>query len=326
MKNLSKNTKSRLIILVNLVLLLVLLTVSVYAWFAVNVDNNVKMYEIEVHSDNPLQLSFTGEEGTWSDSLDLSDLTRADGSNVLSTMKFIEVTGDGSNFLIPTLTQHDNYALPDITSDWKSATANQDYLSFTVHMRSKDPLNIYVSSESFAEPVATVITGANCENKSSAGDFSKDCIVGAVRVAAFDSAGTRKFVWIPRPDIHLKNDMGSTTYEMQTGLTAGTDATGNQFAWNNSFIHYYYDSTYKTTSNNTPNNLTPLTTLPDTTSAEPTETLIATLSGTPDSNGFYTGSATFTVWVEGCDTEGRRALANGKFNLALMLDSYAVSQ
>ncbi len=323
MKQMNKKTKSKLIMLINLVLIAALMVVAVYAWFAVNVDNNVKMYEIEVHSDNPLQLSFDGEN--WSDSLDLSDLTREDGTNVLSTMKFIEVTGNGSNFLIPTLTQYENYALPDTSSTWKDAVANQDYLSFTVHMRSKDPLNIYVSSESFAEPSSTVFTGPDSENKSSAGDFSKDCIVGAVRVAAFDSAGTRKFVWIPRPDIHLKNDMGSTTFEMETGLTSAPTSNQNSFKWNNSFAHSYY------IINGTTKMLTTmssglLTELPDTTSSEPAQTLVATLSGTPDSNGYYTGSATFTVWVEGCDTEARRALANGKFNLALMLDSYMVSE
>ena len=86
MKQINKNTKSKLVIIINLVLISVLLVTSVYAWFAINVDNNVKMYDIEVHSDNPLELSFTGEDGTWSSSLDLSQLQRADGTNVLSTI------------------------------------------------------------------------------------------------------------------------------------------------------------------------------------------------------------------------------------------------
>ena len=129
MKQINRNTKSKLIIIINLVLISVLLVTSVYAWFAINVDNNVKMYDIEVHSDNPLELSFTGKDGTWSSSLDLSQLQRADGTNVLSTMKFIEVTGDGSTFKIPTLIQYEGYALPDTATVWKDATPNQDYLT-----------------------------------------------------------------------------------------------------------------------------------------------------------------------------------------------------
>lgn len=330
MKQINRNTKSKLIIIINLVLISVLLVTSVYAWFAINVDNNVKMYDIEVHSDNPLELSFTGEDGTWSSSLDLSQLQRADGTNVLSTMKFIEVTGDGSTFKIPTLIQYDGYALPDTTTAtvWKDAVANQDYLSFTVHMRSKDPLNIYVSSSSYAEPASDVITGDTCGNKSTAGAFSKDCIVGAVRVSAFTGATAEssnlKFVWIPRPDLHLKNNPGETTFEMETGLTTGSEVTQNTFKWNNSFVHSFYTvvDNRKLLSNLSG----ALTELPDSETSPSDKTLVATLSGTTDANGYYTGTATFNVWIEGCDTEARRALANGKFNLAIALDSYSIAQ
>ena len=332
MKQINRNTKSKLIIIINLVLISVLLVTSVYAWFAINVDNNVKMYDIEVHSDNPLELSFTGKDGTWSSSLDLSQLQRADGTNVLSTMKFIEVTGDGSTFKIPTLIQYEGYALPDTATVWKDATPNQDYLSFTVHMRSKDPLNIYVSSSSYAEPASDVITGDTCGNKSTAGAFSKDCIVGAVRVSAFTGATAEssnlKFVWIPRPDLHLKNNPGETTFEMQTDQTAGSNpATENTFEWNDSFVHTYYavSGNTKTLSSLTGDD-TALTQLPDSETSTSDKTLVATLSGTPDANGYYTGTATFNVWIEGCDTEARRALANGKFNLAIMLDSYSLIQ
>lgn len=334
MKQINKNTKSKLIIIINLVLISVLLVTSVYAWFAINVDNNVKMYDIEVHSDNPLELSFTGKDGTWSSSLDLSQLQRADGTNVLSTMKFIEVTGDGSTFKIPTLIQYDGYALPDTATAtvWKDAVANQDYLSFTVHMRSKDPLNIYVSSSSYAEPASDVITGDTCGNKSTAGAFSKDCIVGAVRVSAFTGATAEssnlKFVWIPRPDLHLENNPGEATFTMETGQTAGSNpATDKSFKWNDSFVHTYYtvSGNTKTLSSLQDDNAA-LTQLPDSETSTSDKTLVATLSGTTDANGYYTGTATFNVWIEGCDTEARRALANGKFNLAIALDSYSITQ
>ena len=333
MKQINKNTKSKLVIIINLVLISVLLVTSVYAWFAINVDNNVKMYDIEVHSDNPLELSFTGEDGTWSSSLDLSQLQRADGTNVLSTMKFIEVTGDGSIFKIPTLIQYDGYALPDTAAAtvWKDATPNQDYLSFTVHMRSKDPLNIYVSSTSFAEPASDVITGDTCGNKSTAGAFSKDCIVGAVRVSAFTGATAEssnlKFVWIPRPDLHLKNNPGEATFEMETDLTTGSGTPSGAFEWNDSFVHTYYtvSGNTKTLSSLQDENAA-LTQLPDSETSPSDKTLVATLSGTTDANGYYTGTATFNVWIEGCDTEARRALANGKFNLAIALDSYSIAE
>ena len=66
--------------------------------------------------------------------------------------------------------------------------------------------------------------------------------------------------------------------------------------------------------------------MPNTESAKPadTRTLLGTLDGTKNADGYYEDTVTFRVWIEGCDTEARRALVNGKFNLTIMLDSFAI--
>lgn len=328
MKNIKAKSSKKPIIIVNLVLITVLMVVAVYAWFAVNADNHVKMYDIEVHSDNPLQLSFDGT--TWSEGLNLNDFA-INGKKVLENMKFIEVTGDGSKFNIPTLIQHDNYALPDTSTSsvWKVAAANEDYLDFTVHMRSQDPLDVYFSSASFAEPSSSVVIGADCGNKSSYGDFSKDCIVGALRVAAYKDTD-RKFIWITNPEYHLDNVKGSSSYAMEVDKTASTVSATN-FTWNNPYTHFYYEvsgttKTAKSLSSTLANSQVFAGNLPNTESAKPadTRTLLGTLDGTKNADGYYEDTVTFRVWIEGCDTEARRALVNGKFNLTIMLDSFAI--
>lgn len=331
MKQINRKTKTKMIIVVNLFLIFALMTVSVYAWFASQVDNRVDAYDIQVESDNALELSF--DEEMWSGSLNLADLKNADGESVLDTMKFVEVTGNGSAFNIPQLTQKTNYALVNTAVKWDPAVPNQDYLEFTVYMRSKDKLSVYLSSDSKASPASSVVKGADCGNPSSyasgANTFSKDCIVGALRVS-YNNTANSKFIWITNPEFHLNNTIGSSDYTMDTnaGSTtyangSSTHAEGSNFYWNNPKTHYYYNSSRALTTYTSGNTLSAL---PDTVSTAPavTTTKLAELTGTVDANGYYYGETTFRIWIEGCDTEARRALVDGKFNLSMVLDSFPI--
>lgn len=315
----------KLVIIINLFLITALMTVSVYAWFASMVENRVDVYEITVESDNALELSFDGE--SWGGSLNLANYKDSNGDSVMEKIKFVEVDGDGTNFRIPQLTQKTNYAEVNTSADWSTAYANQDYLEFTVLMRSKDKMNVYLSSESVAKAVSSVLTGEGCGNPSTystgANSFSKDCIVGALRVSYENAAGTN-YIWITNPEFHLNNKVGSPDYSMDAEATFGkysdgTGAEGNDFYWNDPYKHYYYINQTKTTFANT------LYELPESVNSKPGDsTLVGNLTTTQDSNGYYTDSVTFKVWVEGCDTEARRALVDGIFNLSLVFDTFGV--
>lgn len=317
MKNSNSNSKSKYIIIVNLFLIAILMVVGVYAWFAVSADNRVDAYDVQVYSDSNLELSF--DQNTWSESLNLKDFEE------YTNVKFVEVTGDGQSFKIPQLSQNGNYATVNTSSSsrWENAVANKDYLEFKVYMRSKDKLNVYLGSESKASPASKVITGANCGNKSSYGDFSKDCIVGALRVAA-KNENNFKFLWITNPKLHLTNTVGSDTYEVDENSTSGkyTNGSGNKnanYQWNDSYTHKYYNA-----SKSLQTLASPVTELADTTgSTEPQSTYqIANLT-TKGADDYYTSYATFVVWIEGCDTEARRALVGGKFNISLSIDAFS---
>ncbi len=330
MKQIKTTSKSKYMIALNLFLILTLMTASVYAWFASQVDNRVDAYEITVESDDSLELSFDGV--TWGGSLNLADY-QVNGASVMNSLKMVEVTSDGVNFQIPQLTQKTNYAEVNKNAEWSVARENQDYLDFTVYMRSKDKLDVYLSSDSKAEPVTPVdkLTGANCGNPSTYASgskaFSKDCIVGALRVSylAEDGNSTRK-IWITNPNFHLENAKGDAEYSMKTNAIPGsyTDITDEPFEWNNPYTHYYYDAS---------KNLTPYTNsnvivaLPNTVTNVPTttNTKIAQLSDTTDANGYYTDEVNFRIWIEGCDTEARRALVGGQFSLSLVFDTFGIN-
>ena len=330
MKQINAKTKSKLIIIVNLFLICTLMTVTVYSWFAANTDNRVDAYEIQVDSKNALELSFDKE--TWSGSLDLRDY-EIDNKSVFDTLKLVEITGDGNSFRIPPLNQKDEYAEVNKSGQWNDVVVpNQDYLDFTVYMRSKEPLNVYLSSDSAATPLNSPdLTGVNCGNPSSYGKdknaFSRDCIVGALRVSFLNSAGDRK-IWITNPNFHLNNIQGSSKYSMDTEATAGKYSTGvenkdgSPFYWNDPFTHYYYNASHTVTGTQT----NVITQLDDTVNTVPTgaNTRVAVLNGTADANGYYTGEVTFRIWIEGCDTEARRALVDGSFSLSLVFDAFEI--
>lgn len=346
MKKTDVKLRSKSLVIVNLFLIFTLMTVSVYSWFTIQVDNNVDIYEMQVEADNALELSFkppTDPEATWSNSLNLSQLTNEDGQSVLDTMKFVEVTGNGSDFFIPELTQLPNYAQVNSNSvnAWTTPDPNNQYLEFTVYMRSKDPLNVFLSSDSFAAPAcgANNVIGESCGNPSTYASgnktFSKDCVVGALRVAfnrELDSDNDQKCVWITNPEYHLDNLVGSTEFEMKTdGLTTTySDGTGEEneaFIWNNPKVHYYYAANKATTVSQLDNVFLLLGSFTSEVKANPSasdKTYIAQLNGTTDENGYYYDDVNFTVWIEGCDTEARRVLVDGKFNLSLIFDTIGI--
>lgn len=322
MKNSNSNSKSKYIIIVNLFLIAILMVVGVYAWFAVSADNRVDAYDVQVNSDSNLELSF--DQNTWSERLNLKDCPE------YKNVKFVEVTGDGQSFRIPQLTQKDGYAVVNTSAQWKNATKNKDYLEFKVYMRSKDKLNVYLGSESKASPASKVITGANCGNQSSYGNFSKDCIVGALRVAA-KNKDTFKFLWIPNPKIHLTNTVGSDIYEVNENSTSGQypdgdGLSGGNYQWNDSYTHKYYDvdANNNKSLQTLPSSVT-VTELPSTTGSTVPDGKyqIANLTKENDTDEYYTSDATFVVWIEGCDTEARRALVGGKFNISLSIDAFS---
>lgn len=328
MKKATKKSNNKFIIAVNLFLIAILMVVAVYAWFASHADNRIDAYDIQVESDSSLELSFDGN--TWGGTLNLADY-EVGGANVLDSMKFVEVTGDGSTFSVPELIQNQNYADVNTTGTWTDAEANADYLQFPVYMRSKDKLDVYLGSESQALPASSIYTGINSGNPSTyaSGEntFSKDCIVGSLRVAVKDDSDTQKFIWITNPEFHLNNIVGSSNYTMTTNaadgdFTTGTGAVNGSFYWNDPYTHYYYNASHTLTTaadadviaGDLPDSITDI---PD------DQTKIASLTKSSDTDEYYTSQATVTVWIEGCDTESRRALVDGKFNLSLVLDAFS---
>lgn len=297
--------KKKKLIIANSVLMLLLIVGCVYAWFAVNYNNEVDSNNVTIVADSALELSVDGGK-TWKNALNLSTDTEW-----FSSVKFTDITGSGDgNFLRPNLTQYADHAEVDGWSD-TVLNPNFDYVRFTLKMRSAEPINVYLGDGSAVTPSAEALTSTSgtVVNQSaySTSDFkfSKDIVVGAVRVSAIDSDGSRLFTWIPKPEIYFPTD--ASNYTNYSDII--TNATGGD-----SYSHQYYADNSATATTTLEDNLVTSTITAN------TQQLLCTLDN-KDSNGFYTGQVDICIWLEGCDNEARRAFVGGKFSVDLKLTS-----
>ena len=112
---------------------------STYAWFTLNQTATVEQLDVNVTAGDGLYVSLTGDEGTFSDSIDPSSLLA--GKN----FKFIPVTtSDGESF---------------VDRKGEAVGAANDtggYVSFDVYLRSKSELPIYLSSASVTSATSSL--------------------------------------------------------------------------------------------------------------------------------------------------------------------------
>lgn len=307
----SKNKKK--LIIANSSLLLFMIIGVVFAWFASNYNNTIDSNDVTVIADGALELSLAPDTFGWSNSIQLSNY------EAFNNVKFTDITGSGDGkFSRPTLQQNINYASVATNATWtepKSCNFTDssvigDYVKFTLYMRSKDKLNVYLGADSSVEPVAgTNLKGAGTINKSpfstAEEPFSRDLVVGAVRVSACDTGtNNRLFTWIPRPDIYVDAATSAVTYNsIYTNVTNGP-----------SYNHQYYDST-------TLHNLNQLDSVVTKKITDTTKQSIASLAKKDDKATYYEGSVDFYIWLEGCDNEARRAFVDGQFKVNLNISA-----
>ena len=300
-----QTSKKKKLIVANSFLLLFLTVGCVFAWFATNYSNEIDSNQVEVVADNALELSLTGND--WKSNIDLA--TDPYSTEWFQSIKFTDITGKGDgNFLRPALTQGDNGATVNPDIEWSNPTYNKvdgDYVKFTLYMRSKDPIVVKLGDGSYVKPIDEYLRGSSVKNPSNGTGtamYSKDIVVGAVRVGVNNDAG-HMFTWIPRPDIHV-NTIGDIASEnILLNQTSG-----------DSFTHKYYNSSKTLTTLSSAKTLKG-----DITSSN--AQVLATLSGTTDDYGYYKDSVDFYIWLEGCDNEARRAFVGGKFKVYLNIVS-----
>ena len=165
-----------------------------------------------------------------------------------------------------------------------------------------------------------------------------------VDIKQTEYVSTPKLLWVPRPDIYLNNNpTGSankekdiTGWALNTNVGSGTTFNLVSDSQNNpsysTYIHQYYN-VFSVAQNETPAITTyagaVASTLDTTAPASENKVTFATtrdlvtLNHINDANnddvpddGMYYGKVRVRIWIEGTDSESRRALAGGKFNIS----------
>lgn len=312
-----RDTKS--LVMKNLIVMAVLIILAltgVISWFTNKTKATADGINVTCETPKGLKIAVVrhGEEAP-----DVNDDTQwSEGEITLTDDKYpflkeqsiIEITSDGTDFYKPKLTQENGKAKPDTSSEWDVADKDS-YLSIDVYMKTGEDHVVNLNSGTEISPISTTLTGEQSGNKSDDGDFSKDCIVGAVRLSTVNSTdSTIKNLWIPAPQIHYDSEEKKVTLGNISGDT---------------FEHKYW----KVAKNSDGKTGMPQGTAPVKYEGVITNTndnfklgkncKFAELTKKQPSDKYATGMTTVNIWVDGEDDEARFAMVGGNFKATIKL-------
>ena len=331
----ASNRKTGRMIAKNLIILLVLVAVtfvSMWAWFTSGTKADANGINVKCASSEGIEIAVVPHNQavsdvtslTYSDTIELRKSEEGEPASILDSLSLTEITSDGKTFYRPSLRQTDGIASPVISDSegnlvtWNEAVQQVHYLSFDLYVRSKASQTVRLESSSTFVPHSTYLTGPPATNKSTYGDYSRDCIVGAARFSVVDKSNARKLLWIPHPELKLETtdaEGGGHTFTMLTGLTSG-----------DSFSHQYYGVNSSKQPNRTP---TVVNESDDPTTGVTASTknssgdyvlgkdVVLTNLDDKKTDNYYYGCVTCNMWIEGEDPEAKLALVGGEFTMRL---------
>lgn len=325
-----------------LLALLVLAFIISFAWFAKEANANASgtKFAASASGDFEYAIGFYNNNtgGSYkvtnftkdSSSLNLEHLLATDNQyyNLLHDYQPIDVTGDGRTLIRPAMS-YGNKTIDTSSDDYSLADPNVQYITFDLYFRSKNnSVPIKLGAGSWAKGECEInshsYTGSSADNKSTYGDFSKDAVVGAVRIAfvpytknlpssfanlaAYQDdtpqylADSASLLWLPKPELHLNEPSGGGL----TGWTLNTNATDSDHTYYGIF-ESGHPKQVKTYSNT-------ITTAMITQQNRD----FAQINSSVHIGDYYYTKVSVRIWVEGTDAEARRATSGGKFGVNFM--------
>lgn len=303
-------SKNIYVTMFKLIAIIVSIFVFSYAWFVHESDSNVEGVNIGTAKTNNILISEDGNQG-WGDSFNI---------DVGEGFRFNnEVTSDGINFYKANL--KDEYGTP---LSFTNATLNEDYLEFDVWFKNDSSVKLFLEEDSSVTPECgtkkedLVLTPGSDKKiddivrASAYGDFSRDLIAGAVRVAfiryifneetnSFELEDKPVLIWAPNKTYEITENDG--------WFTANVESTNSQ---SYKYIKVENSSTFR--EKDLDNLKDDISASYDTKMAngDPVLVSIDTEDGLEKKAGLKV-----RVWVEGNDRDAVSALKGGIFKINL---------
>ena len=340
--------------LIKAIMLLLSLIIMVFAmtlsWYKITPDpvdatgviiksSSSKHFDMAVGFESSVN-GFQYTMSQYAKNFSLRDVITPDGKHydVLHDFSPIDLTGDGVTLVRPSM-QLKNTDIDRSNHTFTTVSPNKEYISFDMYFRASEPCKVFLDSGSFVKGAIENTPGdgklvqtekTDDNRKADEGNFSKDAVVGAVRVSFVnynrfyegeDRANRNsvaRLLWLPRPDIHLdtkdENGINKSPWTLSTDLTPDNtkvDYWGSTDRFmgypTDTFTHHYYTyiydeatGTYVGEDRNYLNTIT-----------NPEKDAICDVDF--KSGDYYYGKVQVNIWIEGCDAEARRAIAGGQF-------------
>lgn len=252
----------------------------------------------------------------------------------------LDVTGNGVTLVRPNLTlKNSKIDTNSATMGYSNVDPNQDYISFDMLVRCNEQCNLYLDSGSVAYGKAENTTDGTLHNDTSgvlsdsestkmSSDFSTDAIVGALRVSFTDypeyrtdkqtiaEGTTPDALWIPRSDIRYQqiDDNANLYYDIPDYEDSYASYTiqGADDVKMNTYRHHYFEYSVDS-SGNTVGEYKEFTEAITIVELNKDDIGICKVDKYNETDGFYYGKVHVNIWLEGCDSESRRALRGGEF-------------
>lgn len=226
-------------VLILSLVLLVTVFILVIAWFSSLTEATASGLSVKASPGSGLEATFTPDvESSWK--FEIADDTPkayplVTGSGVVTT-----TTGENPTHLIDLFLPAVNKSTGEVEKVEKvvdgetqkvwgfirDAEANEDFYETDVYFRSKEQLNVAITTESSVTP-RSLIKGSDGKplydsNLSDFGNFSRDYIAGAARVGIYDAADNLKFVWAPNKNYHLTAGSEFVEIKKNSASTSGS--------------------------------------------------------------------------------------------------------
>jgi hypothetical protein len=280
---------------------LVALVGGTVAWFYLNEEVTIGYgNSIFCEAGDSLEIALVknGTPSRWSSMIDHS----------AGDFSVVDITGDGYHLYRPSEideVQQPVGFVPAISS--LDDESSFDYIEMEVAFRSLSKMNVYLSDESYIQPVNPDDDGSNIY-----GDFSRDYIAGAMRVAIIDGSDVR-MLWAPNSQYELVRH-GDGTFSFRTGLNGNSTRE-------NSYSYYVRDPEGSFSEQQvTADEYAAKKFIVDSTGASKAYSgnSASLISLNPASEGEYDQKTVkIRIWFEGTDREAHQALAGGNVNVKL---------